>query len=99
MEGINYRFPFNPSCFGDRENGGIETCDIAESITSKCYAISIAKRRKPVRRKLWKRCMECRVHIGIFFGGFGKCVYQQFLKLSDYRHRLVILKIKAHIVL
>lgn len=45
MEGINYRFPFNPSALMT-ENGSIETCDIAESIAQNIMLLIITKKEK-----------------------------------------------------
>lgn len=43
MEGINYKFPFNPSVLM-AENGSIDTCDIAESIAQNIMLLIITKK-------------------------------------------------------
>ena len=51
MEGINYRFPFNPSALMT-ENGSIETCDIAESIAQNIMLLIITKKVKIAMMKI-----------------------------------------------
>lgn len=43
MDGINYRFPFDPSSLM-AENGNIETCGIAESIAQNIMLLIITKK-------------------------------------------------------
>ncbi len=100
MEGINYRFPFNPSALMT-ENGSIETCDIAESIAQKYYAVNYYQKKEKNRydenygNDVWNVEFDNGISSAVWENVFINSLKRQ---LSDYEHRLVNPQIKAHIV-
>ncbi|MCL1669772.1 GPW/gp25 family protein [Elizabethkingia ursingii] len=99
MEGINYRFPFNPSALMT-ENGSIETCDIAESIAQNIMLLIITKKGENrydenYGNDVWNVEFDNGVSSAVWENVFINSLKRQ---ISDYEHRLVNPQIKAHIV-
>lgn len=99
MESSNYILPFNPSALM-RENGAIETCDIAESIAQNIMLLIITKKGEnryddQYGNDVWNLEFDN----GVSTAGW-ETIFINSLKrqIADYEPRLINPQVKAHIV-
>lgn len=99
MESSNYILPFNPS-FLMKENGAIETCDIAESIAQNIMLLIITKKGEnryddQYGNDVWNLEFDNGVSSSVWENIFIKSLKRQ---IADYEPRIVSPQIKAHII-
>ena len=99
MESSNYILPFNPSSLM-KENGAIETCDIAESIAQNIMLLIITKKGEnryddQYGNDVWNLEFDNGVSSSVWENIFIKSLKRQ---IADYEPRIVSPQIKAHII-
>ena len=99
MESSNYILPFNPSSLM-KENGAIDTCDIAESIAQNIMLLIITKKGEnryddQYGNDVWNLEFDNGVSSSVWENIFIKSLKRQ---IADYEPRIVSPQIKAHII-
>lgn len=99
MESSNYIMPFNPSSLM-KENGAIETCDIAESIAQNIMLLIITKKGEnryddQYGNDVWNLEFDNGVSSAVWENIFIKSLKRQ---IADYEPRILSPQIKAHII-
>lgn len=99
MEKSNYSLPFNPSSLM-KENGAIQTCDIAESIAQNIMLLIITKKGEnrydsQYGNDVWNLEFDNGVSSAVWENIFIKSLKRQ---IAEYEPRIVNPKINAHII-
>ena len=99
MDSSNYALPFNPSSLM-KENGAIQTCDMAESIAQNIMLLIITKKGEnryddQYGNDVWNLEFDNGISSAVWETIFIKSLIRQ---ISDYEARLVNPQIKAHII-
>ncbi|QDP84774.1 GPW/gp25 family protein [Chryseobacterium sp. SNU WT5] len=99
MDSSNYTLPFKPSLLM-KENGAIETCDIAESIAQNIMLLIITKKGEnryddQYGNDVWNLEFDNGVSTAVWENVFIKSLKRQ---IADYEPRILSPEIKAHII-
>lgn len=99
MERSNYSLPFNPSSLM-KENGAIQTCDVAESIAQNIMLLIITKKGEnrydaQYGNDVWDLEFDNGVSSAVWENIFIKSLKRQ---IAEYETRLISPQIKAHII-